>query len=126
GARASLLRNEVAPPANLSRLDEVFMQVVDEFDPATLGRAADRDVIEHRQVLDHLAQPDAAGMRADRNAELRGEQQDRDVLIHASDPAGVDLTDADSAGSEELFEHDAVRDVLAGSDPDGCNGPGDL
>jgi len=32
-------------------------------------------------------------VRAHRNPELRGEQQDRQVLVHAGHPAGVDLAD---------------------------------
>ena len=51
------------------------------------GAAADRDEVEHRQVLHQLAQPDAAGVRADRDAELRRQQQDREVLVDPGDPA---------------------------------------
>ena len=69
-------------------------------------------MVEHRQVLDELAQPDASGMRVDDHAELGGEQQIGDVLVHARDPAGVDLHDVDRAVLKQLFEDDPVRHVL--------------
>ena len=47
----------------------------------------ERDVVEHRQVLDVLAQSDAARMRADRHAELRRHQQHREHLVDAAQPA---------------------------------------
>src|SRR4051812_39361277 len=75
------------------RVDEVLVQVVDVLDDTVLGGAGDGDVVEHRQVLDHLAQTHPSGVRADRHAELRGEQQDRDVLVDAADPRRVDLHD---------------------------------
>ena len=67
-------------------------------------RARHRHVVEHRQVLDHLAQPDAARVRADRHAELGREQQDRDVLVDPGHPGGVDLDVRDRAELEQLFE----------------------
>ena len=56
---------------------------------------AHRDEVEHREVLHHLAQADAAGVRAHRHAELGGEQDDGQVLVDPADPAGVDLHDVD-------------------------------
>ena len=55
-------------------------------------------------------------MRADRDAELRGQQQHRDHLVDAADAAGVDLADVDRLGLEELLEDHAVLHVLAGRD----------
>ena len=72
------------------------MEVVDVLDHPALERPADRDVVDGREVLDELAQPDAAGVRADRHAELRRQQQDRDDLVDAAQPAGVDLADVRS------------------------------
>ena len=92
--------------------------MVDPLDDAVLERAADGDVVEERQVLDVLAQADAARVRADRDAELGGEQQDRDRLVDAADAARVELADVDRLGLEELLEDDPVLDVLAGRDPD--------
>jgi L-fuconate dehydratase len=46
-------------------------------------------------VLHVLAQADAARVRADGDAEARGEQQHGEHLVHAAEPAGVDLTEAD-------------------------------
>ena len=57
--------------------------------------ADERDVVEHRQMLDHLAETDAPGVRADGDAELRREQEDGQVLVDARHAAGVDLHDID-------------------------------
>ena len=41
------------------RVDEVLVQVIDVLDHPPLGAAADSDIVEHGQVADELAQPDA-------------------------------------------------------------------
>ena len=82
-------------------MQEVLVQVVNPLDDAVVERAADRDVVEHREVLDVFAQADAAGMRADGDAELGGEQDDRERLVDAADAAGVELADVDRLGLEE-------------------------
>ena len=71
-------------------------------------------------MLGVLAQPDAAGVRADRHAELRGQQQHRQHLVDAAEPAAVELADVDRVELQQLLEHDAVLDVLAGRDPIGA------
>ena len=101
------------------------MEVVDVLDHPALERAADAHVVDDRQVLDQLAQSDAAGVRADRDAELGRHEQDRQDLVDAAEPAGVDLADADRLGLQQLLEHHPVVDVLAGRDPDRRHGPGD-
>ena len=101
----------------------MLVQVVDVFDPTVLGRAAHGDEVEHGEVLDHLAQADAAGVRAHRHAELRCEQDDREVLVDTADAAGVDLHDVDRLGLEQLLEDDPVLDVLAGRDADRVHRP---
>ena len=73
----------------------MLVQVVDPLDDAVLERAADGDVVEEREVLDVLAEADAARVRADRDAELRRQQQHRDRLVHAADAARVELADVD-------------------------------
>lgn len=102
---------------------EVLVEVVDVLDDAVLAAAGHRDVVEHRQVLHQLAQSDATGVGADRDAVLGREQQDGEVLVHPGDPCGVDLDEVDRAGLEQLLEHDPVGDVLAGGDLDRLPGP---
>ena len=77
----------------------MLVQVVDELADAVLERRADRDVVEHRHVLHVLAEPDAAGVRADGHAELRREQDDREHLVDAAEPAAVELADVDRAAA---------------------------
>ena len=94
----------------------MLVQVVHVLDDPTVHRSADGDVVEDREVLDVLAQADAAGVRADGHAELGGQQQDGEDLVDAAEPAAVDLADADGVRLEELLEHDPVVAVLAGRD----------
>ena len=101
---------------------EVLVQVVDPLDDAVLQRAADADEVEDGEMLHVLAEADAAGMRADRDAELRRHQDDRQHLVDAGDAARVDLADVDRLGLEELLEDDAVLHVLAGRDADRRDG----
>src|SRR5919197_795276 len=95
--------------------------MIDPFDDAPVELAADADVVEDGQVLDVFAQADAAGMRANRHAELRGEEEDRQHLVHTTDATRVDLADVDRLRLEELFEHHPVLDVFARGDGDGRN-----
>lgn len=74
---------------------EVLVEVVDVLDDAVLAAAGHRDVVEHRQVLHQLAQSDATGVGADRDAVLGREQQDGEVLVHPGDACGVDLDEVD-------------------------------
>jgi hypothetical protein len=106
-------------------IDEMLMQVIDVFDHPPLERSTDTNVVDDRQMLDQLAQADAARMGTDRHAGLGRHEEDGEDLVHPAKPAGVDLTDADRIGLEQLLEHDAVVDVFARRDPDRRHGPGD-
>ena len=55
--------------------------------PRVRSSHRDGDVVEDREVLHILAQPDAAGVRAYRHAELRRHQQHRQDLVDAAEPA---------------------------------------
>jgi hypothetical protein len=95
--------------------------MVDVLDHPSLGRATDGQIVEHRQVLDHLAQSHAARVGTHRHSELGGQQQDRDVLVDPTDAAGVDLHHVDRPRLQKLLEHDRVGGVLARGDPDRCD-----
>ena len=69
-------------------------------------------------MLDQLAQPHSPGVRADRDVELRRQQQIGDVLVHPGHPGGVDLHHVDRPGLEQLLEDDPVVHGLAGGDLD--------
>src|SRR5262245_2178320 len=83
GPRAGGRGRQIAAIADHDRSDEVLVQMIDELDDAAVRGPRDGNEVEHRQVLDGLAQPDAAGVGADGHAELRGEQEDREVLVDA-------------------------------------------
>jgi hypothetical protein len=53
-------RREVSATSQFDRGGKVLVQVVDVFDSAAGQTAGDGDVVEHRQVLDGLAQSDTA------------------------------------------------------------------
>jgi hypothetical protein len=103
---------------DLHRLDEVLVEVVDELDHASILAAGDGDEVEHREVLHGFAEADAAGVRAHGYAELRRQQEDRDVLVDPGHAGRVDLEDLEGVRLQELLEHDAVGHVLAGRDRD--------
>ena len=79
---------------------EVFVQVVDVLDD--ILSAADTQVVEHGEVLDVLAQADTAGVRADGDFVLGGDEEDGEDLIHTSHTTRVDLTDVHRAGHDKL------------------------
>ena len=64
----------------------MLMEVVHVLEHAVLERAADRDVVEHGEVLHVLAQADAAGVRAHGDAERRRHEQDREHFVDAAQP----------------------------------------
>src|SRR5258707_2613668 len=118
-------RRQVAGIAHDARIDEVLVEVVDVLAHAVFETAAHRDVVEDRDVLHILAEADAAGMRADRHAELRRHEQHGQNFVHPSHAAAVDLQEADRLRLEELLEEDAVLADLSGGDADGGDGAGD-
>src|SRR5258706_4060253 len=114
-------RREVARVAHDAEIDEVLVQMVDVLAHAVLEAAAHGNVVEDGEVLDVLAEADAAGMRADRHAELCRHQQDRQHFVDAAHAATVDLQEADGVGLEELLQGDAVLAALRGSDSARCD-----
>src|SRR5204863_6084595 len=106
-AVAGCRRREVPASDNPYRVDEMLVQVIDELADAVVERGSDCDVVEHRHVLRVLAEADAAGVRADRYPELRREQHDRKHLVHAPEPAAVELAHVDCAELQQLLEDDA-------------------
>src|SRR5438477_6600331 len=120
-AVAGRRRREIATADDPDRVDEILVQVVDELAHTILERGADRHVVEHRHVLRVLAQPDAARVRADRDAELRSQEDDCKHLVHSSEPAAVQLARVDRAELEQLLEDDAVLYVLSGRDAHGSD-----
>lgn len=104
----------------------MLVQVIDVLEDTVGPWPADADEIEHREVLDHLAQAHAAGVRADGHAEFRGEQQDRQVLVDAGHPAGVDGQHVRRPRLQDLLEDHPVGDVLTDGDLGGRGRRADL
>src|SRR5262245_52182915 len=86
-----LCGRHIAAALHDDRVLEVLVQMIDIFDDPSLHRPRYRDEVEHRQMLHVLAEPNAAGMRTHRYAELRGHQDDRQILVHTAEAAAVDL-----------------------------------
>src|SRR3972149_2309359 len=111
--------SEIASFFDAHRILEVLVKVIDVLDHAILHAAAHRDVVEEREMLHVLAETDAAGMRTDRDSELRRHEKHRDHFVHSSETAGIDLTVADGLRAPELLEHHPVVAVLSRGDTDG-------
>ena len=109
---------DVAAALDLHGIDEVLVEVIHVLQDPVLERGADTDVVEDGEVLDVLAQSDAAGVRADGYAELRRHQEHGDDLVDAAEAAGVYLAERDGISLQELLEKDAVLAVLARGDAD--------
>src|SRR5260370_24451726 len=74
------LRRQVAAVAQLDRLDEVLVEVIDVLARAVLEPPAHGDEGEDREVLDVLAPADPPGVRTDLDSELRRPQQHPEAL----------------------------------------------
>src|SRR2546427_883657 len=73
-------------------------------------------------MLDVFTQTYASRVRADRHAELRSHQDNREVFIHAAQAATVDLAEIDGTRRQELLKKDAIGTVFSGGDADGTDG----
>ena len=112
------LGSPVTPALDDDGILEVLVKVIHVLDHAVLDRPGDGDVVEEREMLDVLAQADAPGMRAHRDALLRRHEHDGQVLVDASETTAVDLAESDGIRLEKLFEDHAVVTVLPGRDAD--------
>jgi hypothetical protein len=110
--------DEIVAAADDDGVAEVFVEMVDVLDDTVGEGTGDGEEIEDGEMLDVLAEADAAGVGADGYAELGGHEEDGEVFVDAGDATGVDLADVDGAGLEELLEHDGVMAVFAGGDAD--------
>src|SRR4030095_12212167 len=111
-------RRQVTSISDRSRIDEVLMQMVDEFYSPAVERTTHRNIVKDRKVLNIFAKPAAARVRANRDTAFCRHQKHRENFIDAAEPATVDLAEVDRTGLEELLEHNAVVAMLAGSDTD--------
>src|SRR5918992_1434740 len=66
GSGARFGRRPVPAAGHLDRRDEVLVEVIHVLDHATVDPPRHGHVVEHRQVLYRLAEPDAARMRTHR------------------------------------------------------------
>src|SRR4029077_2595334 len=121
GAVAGPRWRQVAGGADSERVDKVLWQVVDVPAHPVLERGANRYVVEDREVLDVLTQTHPTGVRADRNAELSGEDQHCQDLVDSTEAAAVDLTEVDCPRLQELLEHHPVLHVFASRDSYRCD-----
>src|SRR5688572_27793309 len=102
----------------------MLVQVVDVLGDAVLEAGADANIVDHNEMVDILAEADAAGVRANRDVELFGEQHHGQAFVDAAQPAAVELTEADRFELHELLENYAVLAHLAGGNADRGDGLG--
>src|SRR5258708_17234390 len=92
----------------------MLVQVGCVLDHAVLQRAANRDVVEEREMLHIFTQANASRVRADRDAELGGHKENRQDFVYPADAAGIDLADANGVDLKKLLEYDAILHMLTG------------
>src|SRR5678815_2722885 len=95
---------QIARSADDAWIHEVFVQVIDELGHAIVHPPRHAQKIKHREMLDQLAQPNAPGVWTNGNAELRRHQDNRQVLVHSTEAAAIDLTEVDRLRLQQLFE----------------------
>src|SRR5436309_1744292 len=81
--------HDIPAIADNGRVHEMLVQVVGVLGGAVVELAADGDVINDRDVLDVLAETEAAGMGTHGHAELGGQQQYGKHLVEAAQPTGI-------------------------------------
>src|SRR5882757_1651045 len=94
------LRKQIAAAADAYWLDKMLVQMIDVLDHAILKALGDADEVERRKMLYIFAETDSARVRTYRNVELCRHEQNREILVHASDAATIYLTDVDCARLE--------------------------
>src|SRR5207253_5927288 len=85
----------VAPTFDDDRVHKMLVQVGCVLDHAILQRAANRDVVEEREMLHILTEANAARVRTDRDAEFGCHEENGQDLVYPADAAGIYLADAD-------------------------------
>src|SRR5262245_32409534 len=81
--------HEVAAGVHLHWIEKVLVQMRRVLRAASRRGCADGDVVDESDMLDVLAQAEAAGVRAHRHTEVRGEQQHGEHLVQTAEPAGI-------------------------------------
>src|SRR5713101_541969 len=100
------VRGHIAATTDDDRMHKMLVQVGGVLEHAAFQRAANRDVVEEREMLHIFTQANASCVRADRDAELGGHKENRQDFVYPADAAGIDLADTDSVGLKELLEDD--------------------
>src|ERR1700726_5137400 len=119
GAIPGFFRQQIVAVCYASGISKMFMQMIYEFNDTVFERRRYPQIVKDRQVLHAFAQADSARVGANRNVEFSGHQQHGKILVHARNPATVNLTDIDCAGLHELLEHNSIVAMLTRCDANG-------
>ena len=76
----------------------MLVQMIDILDHAALARAADADVVDHREMLHIFAQSYAAGMRTNRQ-----------IVLRRHEHYGQDFVDAEMCQNRIIFKQLIMR-----------------
>src|SRR3989442_359222 len=112
------VRGYIAATPDDDRMHKMLVQVGCVLDHAVLQRAAYRDVVEEREMLHIFTQANASRVRADRDAELGGQKENRQDFVYPADAAGIDLADGNGVGLKKLLEDNAILHMFTGGNTD--------
>ena len=101
-----------------------ILQKIDVLHQLCVGMAGHGDLIPHAVMLDHVAEGDAAAVRADGHAVFGGQQNDCHYVIHAGDADGINLAVSNRAALQQLLEDHGRRRLFAAGKIKGGIGEG--
>ena len=101
-----------------------ILQKIDVLHQLCVGMAGHGDLIPHAVMLDHVAEGDAAAVRADGHAVFGSQQNDCHYVIHAGDADGINLAVSNRAALQQLLEDHGRRRLFAAGKIKGGIGEG--
>src|SRR5487761_1427451 len=116
-----VLRQNITTLANLHRINEVLVEVIDILRNAALQRSGNAEIVESREMLHIFTKAYPSGVGTNWNTEFLRQQDDREVFIDSAQAAAIDLANVDSFRLHQLLKHHPVMAMLAGRDSYRCH-----
>src|SRR5215472_16783522 len=102
--------------ADLYRVTEVLVQMINELNDTVFQRARYRQVVKDRKMLHVLTKADTSSVRAYWDPEFCCHQNNGKVFIDTGDTAAVDLAYIDRVCLHQLLEHHPIMAMFTGCD----------